>query len=169
MAVGIGIPAIVWLLFETRVVEIHQWVTIGKTKGADRYVAFDPSKTSARDGYVLMDVVFSFTTPQLNAADHNKPYRSIKELRAFDCNKRAVGVIERSIYPDESARGEMIVTLQKRKSPAEVEIKPSSPNSVGEQILDGACGHISRPGIWWSAFKVTAFGAEPNSLDDLTH
>lgn len=169
ISVGIASLAIVWLLVEADVSTTYQQLTIGKKEGAERYVVFDPTATKASDGYVLMDVVFSFRTPQPNPADRSKPYRSIKELRAFDCQKRAVAVIERSIYPDESAKGEMILEVQKLKPVAEVEVRPSSPNTIGEQILGAACGHISRPKIWWYGLKIGVFGAKPDSLEDLTH
>ena len=161
---AIGICAVIWVLVDIRFIEFNQAVTLGKTEGADRYFVFDPSNTSTRDGYVLMDVVLSFRTPHPNTEDSTKPYKSIKALYAFDCRSHTLGIIQQAMYPDEAARGEMIIG--ETPTPLDnVEFTPTVPGKAGDQMLRIACSHISRPRIWWGLLRL-AIGAKPDSMEN---
>ena len=157
----IGIYGTFWLLVETEVVKFNKAVTLGEREGDDTYFSFDPTSTSARDGYVFMDTILSFRAPQPNPVHPNKPYRSIKALVAYDCHHLAKGLIQtKGLYSEESAKGEVVGEEDEVIPLDKVEFKPTVPGSRGEQLVRIVCSDISRTRLWWAAIKLKLVGGK---------
>jgi len=158
----IGIYGTFWLLVETEVVKFNKAVTIGEIDGKETYFSFDPSNTTSRDGYVLMDTTLSFRKPQPNPTDPARPYKSIKTLTAYDCRNRAMGPVRVSFYSEELAKGEVVWKDEEPTPLNEVEFVSAAPASGRARLLNIVCSDISRTRIWWAVFKAAIVGGSPD-------
>ena len=156
-----GVFIALWLAIETGFIKINLAVTLGEREGDDTYFSFDPTTKSTRDGYVLMDTTLSFRAPQPNLVHPDKPYRSITALRAYDCHRSAIGLIQtKRWYSEESAKGEVVAEDDEVIPLDKVIFKPTVPGSGAEQLVRIACSDTSRTRLWWAAIKLHLLGGK---------
>lgn len=121
-------------LMEAGKPDLRQWRMIQSVEKVDVYV---DRKPAIKDGMMLKSWSL-WVYKDGRTTRQGESYLSAKQLNIFNCRSRTSATRQSVSYPDIAGRGTPVNSFS--LSDGDIQFEDSIPNSLGEALVDAACG-----------------------------